>query len=301
MKVLLTGANGLIGQKLKKALASREDVELIATSLHEELCPLPLAYRFEMMDITDHLRTEALLERHRPGVVIHTAALANVNLCEKEQATCERINTEAVQNLTRLANRFETHLIHFSSDFVFDGQRDDYREEDPTRPLNHYGATKEAAEQYLMNHGHKWSIIRTILVYGYFPGMKRNNLATWVYYTLRQNKPIWVVGDQYRTPTLAEDVAEACAEMALRGKTGIYHLAGKELMSIRDMALRVAQHFGLDSTLVRPISSEELNEPAPRPPRSGFTLEKAEKMLHYQPRSLSEGLKVLDKQIHKLK
>jgi dTDP-4-dehydrorhamnose reductase len=298
MKILLTGANGLVGQKIKEHLAGSEQVELIATSLHPEVNPLRGGYIFETLDITLSPGPEEIIRRHRPHVVINAAAQANVNLCEQEKDHCRRINTEAVMELTRIANLYGFHLVQISTDFVFDGRSTAYSEEDPTGPVNYYGTCKQEAEDHIIQHAKQWSIIRTVLVYGYFREMKKQNLVTWIYHSLTNQRSIQVVHDQYRMPTLGEDLARTVGKVARERISGIFHICGRELMSIEQIAHRVAGHFGLDTELITPVSSSELNEPAMRPPKTGFNLFRAEQMLNYAPHSFQEGLNIIERQIH---
>lgn len=300
MKILLTGANGLVGQKIKKELVGKEDVDLMATSLHPEVNPLAGRYHFQTLDITVTSHLQELISHFQPHTVINCAAQANVNRCEQEKTECLKINTEAVAELTRLANKNNIHLIQLSSDFVFAGLKTNYQEEDEAAPVNYYGLAKKEAEDHIISHARKWSIVRTILVYGFVPEMHRQNLVTWVIQSLQNNQPIRVVNDQYRMPTLGEDLARAVGQMALMEQTGIYHISGRELMSIEQMAHRVAEYFSLPSDLISPVTSSELQEPARRPPQSGFNLLKAEKELDYIPHSFEEGLKIIEKQIDKI-
>lgn len=301
MRILLTGTNGLVGQKIKKELAGKKQVDLLATSLHPEVNPLQADYHFTTLDITRTDEAEELIRRFEPHVLINSAAQANVNRCEQNKAQCLHVNTEAVYGLTRLANKYNLHLIQLSSDFVFDGLRTDYQEDDEARPVNYYGLAKKEAEDYIIKHASKWSIVRTILVYGYVPAMNRHNLVSWVYQSLKNGNNIRLVNDQYRMPTLGEDLAWAVGQMVLKKKTGIYHICGRELMSIEEIARQVALFFSLDPHLIRPVSSAQLNEPARRPPKSGFNLFKAEKELDYMPHSFEEGLKIIDKQTDKMR
>jgi dTDP-4-dehydrorhamnose reductase len=298
MKILLTGANGLVGQKIKAGLAGMPQVQLTATSLHPEIHPLDRDYRFETLDITSATHLKDVVARHQPDVIINAAAQANVNACEQNRILCRQVNTEAVMDITHIANRYGIHLVQISTDFVFSGLKTNYSEEDNPDPLNYYGMAKKEAEDYIMEHARQWSIIRTILVYGHVPELNRQNLVTWVYHSLKNGRPINVVHDQYRTPTLAEDLALACSQIALHAEEGIFHIAGREMMSVEQIARQVAEHFRLDAGLITPVSSAWLNEPAMRPPRSGFNLMKAEKTLGFIPHSFQEGLTTLERQLH---
>jgi dTDP-4-dehydrorhamnose reductase len=299
MKILITGANGLVGQKLKNEILRRNNMQLIATSQSPETNILKQEYIFETLDITNKTETAYLLERYKPDVLINTAAQANANACEKNRSHCWQVNTEAVKHLTRISNQLDIHFIHFSTDFVFSGKQPVYHEEDTPEPVNFYGTCKKEAEAFITAHANKWSIIRTILVYGYVPQMKRNNLVTWIYESLKQGKPLNIVNDQFRAPTFGEDLARATLEIAGKGRTGIFHISGKEVMSIYEMALKIAEHFILDKNLLTPVPSAALDEPAQRPPHTRFDLYKAEKELNFFPHSFKESLDIIEKQIYK--
>ena len=298
MKILITRANGLVGQKLKSEILRRNNIQLIATSRSPETNILKQNYIFETLDITNESETEYILERYKPDVLINTAAQGNVNECEKDRSHCWQVNTEAVKHLTRISSQLDIHFIHFSTDFVFSGTQPIYNEEDIPEPVNFYGTCKKEAEDFMISNAKKWSIIRTILVYGYVPNMKRNNIVMWIYQSLKDGKPLKIVNDQFRAPTFGEDLAWATTEMAEKGKTGIFHLSGKEVMSIYNMALKIADHFRLDKNLLNPLPSAALYEPALRPPHTRFDLYKAEKELNFFPRTFEESLNIIEKQIH---
>ena len=301
MRILLTGANGLVGQKLKESISCSKDMELIATSRSLEVNPLEYNYTFELLDITKPEQISGIFSKYNPNVLINAAAEANVNFCEKNKIPCWKTNVEAVMNLVKYCNLYHTHLVHISTDFVFDGRKISYEEDDTPSPLNYYGITKQEGEQYIINECRKWSVIRTILLYGYFHGMKKDNIVTWVINSLSDNKSIKAVNDQYRCPTLAEDLANTLKSITIEQKEGIFHISGNEMYTISEMAYITAEYFGLDKTLISEISTLALNEPAPRPSRTRFNLMKASKELEFIPKTFQEGLKIIDKQINKKK
>ena len=143
----------------------------------------------------------------------------------------------------------------------------------------------------------KWSIARTIIVFGVAPGLSRSNVILWAKGALEKGEPIKVVDDQWRMPTLAEDLADGCIRIAKQGATGIYHLSGPDGMSILELVQRVGNFFKLDTSVVEPIKSVTLGQPAKRPPRTGFVLDKARKELGYAPRGFEAGLQVLKEQL----
>jgi len=295
VKILVTGCNGLLGQKLIALLTTLPEVNLVATAR----TPLAGAWDvpFELMDVTDTAAVEQVIARHTPGVIIHAAAMTQVDVCEQNQEACYRANVLGVENIIQAARRCGAHLVHVSTDFIFDGQREMLREDDAPNPVNYYGACKWIAEQRVMASDVSSTIVRTVLVYGILPGIVRSNILTWVKESLENGKRIQVVNDQWRTPTLAEDLAYGCYLAASKGARGIYHLSGKDYLSIYDIAMRTADFFGLDTSLVIPIESTKLQQPAQRPPRTGFNIEKARRELGYEPHSLNEGIAMVATQL----
>ena len=297
MKILVTGSNGLLGQKLVRLLKAKSDVTLIAASRGQNRIADKAGYAFEELDITDPSAVERIMSRHKPHAVIHTAAMTQVDLCESRQAECWKTNVESVRSFVRECQKHGTRLIQISSDFIFDGTSGPYREGDPPNPLNFYGRSKLAAEELLLASSIPWTLLRTILVYGLAENRPRPNVVLWVKESLEKGRKIRVVKDQLRMPTLAEDLAWVSSAAATKGAGGIYHVSGGEMMSIFELARQTADFFGLDPALIEPVGSEELAEPARRPLKTGFILKKACRDLDYRPRSFREGLAVIKDQL----
>ena len=291
-KIFVTGSNGLLGQKIIEVLSGIETVGVIATSGNVDKIVDVKGYNFELLDLTNHVETAYIIRTHNPDTIINTAAMTQVDKCEKQKAECWKINVEALENLIKCSNDAKAHLIHLSSDFVFDGTGGPYSENDIPNPLSYYGLSKWEGEKIVVDLADKWTIVRTILVYGVNLKMTRLNIVLWVKDSLEAGKPIRVVNDQFRAPTLVDDLANACIEMAVREKTGIFHISGPEMMSIVDIAYKVADFYNLDRSLITPVSSTELNEIARRPKSTGFVLDKAIKEINYLPHTLDEGLKI---------
>ncbi|GJM28224.1 MAG: NAD(P)-dependent oxidoreductase [Cyclobacteriaceae bacterium] len=290
MKILLTGANGLLGQKLVELLESN-GTGFLATSQGASRIQIP-GIRYLSLDITDKNRLLEVVEEYRPTVIINTAAMTQVDQCETERDACWKLNVQAVTDLITAAAKVNAHLIHLSTDFIFDGLNGPYREEDQPNPVNFYGRSKWEAEKLLYESKIKWSIARTILVYGATPGVSRSNIMLWVKQNLDSGKPIRVVDDQFRTPTLVEDLAMGCFLMAQQSAAGIYHISGEELLTPFDIATITAEHFSLNKSLITRTDSTLFTQPARRPPKTGFIVEKAKKELGYQPHSFREGLDI---------
>lgn len=297
MKILLTGSNGLLGQKLVARLHQEPGVELVATSRGaNKLAAQFPAVRFVPLDVSDAPQVQQVLAHERPTHVIHTAAMTNADECELNRAACWQHNVSAVKHLAATCAALDVHLTHLSTDFVFGGDAGPLAEDAVPAPVNFYGESKLAAEHLVQASPGRWAIARTVLVYGVAHEYGRTNLVLWVRDSLRAGQPIKVVADQWRTPTLAEDLAEGCWLLARQSAQGIYHLSGDEFLTPYDLALRVAAHFSLDAGLITKVDASSFTQPARRPARTGFIIEKARRELGYRPHSLAEGIALVSQQ-----
>lgn len=296
MKILVTGANGLLGQKLCELLQNDKTVQLVATARGKAVFPLNRG-EFLPLDITDAAQVEKVISSTRPDVIINTAAMTNVDQCETEKELCWKANVNAVENLVNACQENNVHLIHVSTDFIFDGSHGPLDENEKPAPVNYYGESKLAAEKIIRQSSVPWGILRTVLVFGITKDMSRSNIVLWVKKSLEQGKKIQVVNDQWRTPTLAEDLAMGCYLAAKKKAKGIYNISGKDFLSPYDIAIQTAEFFKLDKSLIHPTDSNQFKQPARRPLTTGFIIEKARKELGYEPRSFKEGLAVLASQL----
>jgi dTDP-4-dehydrorhamnose reductase len=257
-------------------------------------------YIYESLDITSNAEVNAIVKKYLPDVIINTAAMTNVDACESKREECWALNVTAVQYLVDAIDKEadKTQLIHLSTDFIFDGDKgSEYVETDTPNPQSYYALSKNESEKILLQSKIKWAIARTIIVYGIVDNMSRSNIVLWAKDALTKGQKINVVDDQFRAPTLAEDLAAGCILIADKGATGIYHLSGPETMSVLDLVYRVADFWKLDKSVVTPTKSTTLNQAARRPPYTGFVIDKAKRELGYNPHKFEEGLAILDKQL----
>lgn len=299
MKLLVTGSNGLLGQKITDACRMRKDIELIATARIEDRYQPKTGYVFEVMDITNATQVMEVMQRYRPDVVIHTAAMTNVDQCESDHTGCDAQNVDAVSHLVNACNIVGAHLVHVSTDFVFSGSTGPLDEEAIPAPISYYGKSKLRGEAIVQAESNSWCMVRAILVYGVVHDMSRSNFVLWAKNNLEQGKAINVVDDQFRTATLAEDLADGCLRAAVQRATGIYHIGGPEFMSIYEMVMKVADFWHLDKSFITPVKSAAIAQPAQRPPITGFVIEKAKRDLGYRPHAFLEGLAILQQQLKK--
>ena len=295
--ILITGSNGLLGQKITERLLESRQFNWVATSRGANRYPTTVGYVYAEMDILDPAAIRRVVEAHQPDAIIHTAAMTNVEVSEAQPELAHRLNVDAVRTLTEIATEHNIQLVHLSTDFIFDGAEGPYDELAAPNPLSYYGKTKLEAEEVIKNSTCKWAILRTILVYGISHDMSRSNIVLWAKASLENGKSIQVVNDQWRTPTLAEDLADCCLLAVEHDARGVYNASGKDFMSIAELVYSVADFWQLDKSLVTELSSASLNQDARRPVRTGFILDKAIKELGYQPHSFEAGLKLLDQQI----
>lgn len=289
-KILIIGANGFVGRRILDQLSEQGTYELFACSLHPDIQPTE-NHTFIRLDIQDYPAVETLLEHIAPDVVINCAALSAPDYCEQHPEEAVAINVEAVANLAECCEHLGSRLIHLSTDFVFDGKENRlYTEEDTPAPVNYYGQTKHQGEQEIEEICSDYAIARVVVIYGKALPGQHGNIVQLVKNRLEAGEEIRVVSDQYRTPTWVADVAVGVERLILTEKSGIYHIAGGEQLSIAEMAYRVADYFHLDRSLIHPVSTEEMNEATPRPRYSGLSIKKAGIELDYTPHTFEEGL-----------
>jgi dTDP-4-dehydrorhamnose reductase len=298
IKILVTGSNGLLGQKLTELILPDPELQLVATGRGHDRFPQNGKYDYAELDVSDSAQVEEVLKRYKPDVLIHAAAMTNVDECEKRKDECWLANVDSVKNLISVCEQLDIHLIHISTDFIFDGEDGPYTEEAEPHPVSYYGLTKLEAETLIKASSCSWTILRTIIVYGIVNDMSRSNIVLWAKGALEKGAPINVVNDQWRMPTLAEDLAACCILAAKKKQQGVYNASGKDMMSIIELVEKVADYWKLDRSLIKPISSASLNQAARRPKRTGFILDKTINDLGYQPHSFQEGLSILDKQLN---
>ncbi|MGK7392519.1 MAG: SDR family oxidoreductase [Candidatus Cyclobacteriaceae bacterium M2_1C_046] len=298
-KILITGSNGLLGQKLVKLLSENDSVDLVATARGENRNPGG-NYSFRTLDITNSDEVTNTINEENPDVVINTAAMTNVDQCELNQEECYTQNVTAVENLIRACEPTNTFLLHVSTDFIFDGSEGPLKEDATPAPVNYYGETKLWAEEKIQSSSIlRWAIARTVLVFGVAHDMSRSNIVLWVKKSLEDKKEINIVDDQYRTPTLAEDLATGCWLIAEKAAEGVFHISGEEILTPYEIAVQTAEVFGLNKALINRTDSTKFTQPAKRPPKTGFVIDKAKTELGYQPLSFKESLLVLKMQLEK--
>jgi dTDP-4-dehydrorhamnose reductase len=292
MKILVTGANGLLGQSLLKQLLHKK-FNVVATGRGPQRAGsnLPTEYFYADIDITDGPAIEKFVLEQKPSVIVHAAAMTQVDLCELNKQECYNINVTATRFIIDAAKQVRPKFIFVSTDFIFDGSDGPYNEDAEPDPVNYYGSTKMVAEKAVMESGLDWAIARTILVYGIAPETGRTNILGFIKDSIEAGKTIRMVNDQVRTPTYVEDLAKGIVLMIEKNATGIFNISGEEKMTPYDMAIATARYFGLNANLIQKSTSSDINQPAVRPPVTGFNISKAKKELGYKPVTFAEALR----------
>ena len=289
MKILILGTNGFTGRRILKRLSPNHQV--LACSLHPDILP-ETGYQFQTLDILDSDATDALLNSFQPDVIINASALSVVDYCEQHPEEAYAINVSAVKHFAEYSHANSCRLIHLSTDFVFDGTTSKaYEETDTPNPVNYYGKTKRLSEEVIEQICENYAIMRVEVVYGKPFERQHGNIVHLVKNRLESGQSIRVVCDQFRSPTWVEDIALGTELLLSPKHNGIYHICGGETMSVADIAYRTAAYFNLDSSLIQPVTTKEMNEATPRPRFSPMNTGKAYLDLGYQPSSFEEGLK----------
>jgi dTDP-4-dehydrorhamnose reductase len=290
MKLLITGASGLLGSKLTElAITRSHQVYSVDIQLPTHGIPVQL-------DISDKNKVEKTLKRIKPDAVIHTAALTDVDKCETEKALAYKINAEATDHIAAATARIGAHLTYVSTDYVFDGEQGFYKEEDETNPISYYGYTKLKGEEFTKEHAGKWCITRISVLYGW--SGNKQNFATWLINSLRQKREVKVLEDQYVSPTLNTNLAEMLLEISQKKVLGTLHTAGATRVSRYEYALKLAEVFSLDTGTMKPARTEEMQWKAKRPRDSSLNVTKAKACLLNKPMALDEALEAMAKENH---
>lgn len=296
-KILITGANGLLGQKLVNLLCTSHKYEIFALSRGKNRNNNTRDYTYYEIDLTDFDKLAQIVNDVNPATIINTAALTKVDACEDNREECDLINVELVRQLVQLSEKLSSYLIHISTDFIFDGTNGPYKEDDQPNPLNYYGLSKLKSENILQESSVAFAILRTILVFGQVDNMSTNNFVIWLKESIENKKEVTIVDDQFRMPTFVDDLAHACLLAVEQKAEGVFNVSSCELMSIYDMALEVATIFNLDTTYIKRISTSALDQKAKRPAVTGFDLSKSNKILGLPLVTFSERLQVFKNQL----
>ncbi len=293
MRILITGCNGLLGQRLTHLAPAT--AELFGVDLGEAPVVLP-PERYQRLDLGARKEVEADVRAFAPDWILNAAAYTNVNRAEVERELCWRANVTGVENLALACRKHHCRLAHVSTDYIFDGQHGPYHEEDLPRPIGYYGKSKLAAENVLHGAEIHFAVARTMVLYGHARQVKAD-FVSWLINSLRQGQPVRIVTDQFGNTTLADELALGLWRIVDREAEGFYHVAGTEIIDRYTFARKIAAVFDLDERLITPITTADLHQEAPRPMRSGLIVEKAIRELGVELSDATGGLVKLKQQL----
>ena len=287
MKLLITGASGLYGSKLAQ-LALARGIEVYSSDIQSLL----VYGNFVKLDISEKELVEEAFKTIKPDVVVHAATLTDVDKCELNKALAWKVNVEGTKNIAEAAKGTNSFLIYISTDYVFSGEKGEYKETDTPNPINYYGLTKLKAEEIVQTQA-EYFIARPSVIYGSTPAAGKVNFALWLIETLRKGERVKIVNDQWNTPTLNSNLAEMTLEVIERHLTGIYHLCGATRVSRLEFADLIAEVFGLDKSLIDSVLSSQFTWSAKRPMDSSLDTSKAQMTLTHKPLEMHDALKKL--------
>jgi len=290
MKLLITGINGFLGRHLTNYLAGK-GFSVTATGRNNAKGTLLNSVKFISADLLNTQQSFEMVNELQPNVIIHTAAKSKPDECEQQKELCLQTNLEATKILANAAKQVSAKFIFISTDFVL-GEGENHIETSIPNPLNFYAQSKLMAEIYIQQHLDNYCIIRPVLIYGKHIEGIRNTFIDWVQQSLQAGKQIKVVNDQFRTPTFVDDICFGIERIISLDKTGIYHLAGEQILTPYSMAVKIANHLQLDCNLIIPVDENSFPEPVKRAKRSIVNIDKAKAELDYQPLSFDEGLRM---------
>ncbi|MAQ31547.1 MAG: NAD(P)-dependent oxidoreductase [Flavobacteriales bacterium] len=283
--VLITGANGFLGQKLSFFL-SQNKFNVIATGLGPDQSQINHDHQYFNLDITSSKDCVQLLDQVRPDLIINSAAITNVDFCEKNQRKCFAVNSKSIKNFIPYVQKHNIHFIQISTDFVFEGLNSFYTEDDICVPINIYGESKLEAESLIKKSNILYTILRPSLLYG----IGRGNFLTWSLEHLKDNADLKIVDDQHRTPTFILDLVLVIFQVIKLKKYGTYHISSGECLSIFEIVCNIAKYLNIDYSRIRKIKSIELNQIADRPINSSLCIDKAIRDLNFEPTKLNNAL-----------
>ena len=250
MRVLVIGASGFIGQHLVRRLARTSGDYIVGTFLTRP--PGTDAISWRRVDLTDQAGLERLFQSARPDAVVHLAAIADVGTAERDPQRATAINVGATSAVARLCDQYRAKLVFVSTEYVFPGDRGNYREDETPEPVTHYGRTKWQAELEVARLCADWCVLRTSIVYGW-PEPGERNFAPWLIESLRSGHAYNAPTEVYRTPIFVGHLCEGIERLVASNHHGICHVAGRDWVSMYDFSSAIARAFDLDTELVIPV------------------------------------------------
>ena len=281
MKICIVGASGLLGEGFQRVSKDSKNEFIFCYAKNK----IPNA---EQLDITKEDAIKSFFQIHKPDTLINCSAIADLEFCEKNKSHAFNVNTLGAKKLAQACNIYGSHLIHVSTDYVFDGNAGPYQENDVPKPISYYGQTKHESEELVLKENENFCVARTALLYGWC--QNKQNLATMIISELRNNRQVKLIDDQQVSPSYADNVAEMMLELAKMKISGTFNVANSSIITRYDFGILLSEVFELNKSLIKPISAEDFHWKVPRPYKGGLLIEKISKMLRKKPLSAKECL-----------
>jgi dTDP-4-dehydrorhamnose reductase len=290
-KILIIGVSGLLGNKIYNL--AKNDYQVFGTyNTHK-----PSIENIYMLDVTKRNEVFKLIENVKPDFVIDTHALHNVDYCELHPEEAWLVNVEGTKNVAEACKTFSCKYIFISTDYVFDGKKTTpYTEKDKPNPLNYYAKTKLIAEEAIKFLTSDYIIARTAVLFG-LGGLGKEPFATWLIKKLKNREEVKAVIDQYNNPTLVDNLAEILLTLCEKDKVGLFHITGRTNLNRYEFSIKIAERFGLNKELIKPITTPELNQIAPRPRKVALDVSKVERATKVKTLTIDEALDNLKQQV----
>ncbi len=286
MRFVVTGSNGLVGSRAC-ALLKQGGHEVVG--LGRGARRTTHTDRYLSLDLGLEADVLTAIESAAPDVILHTASMTEVDACEKNPEAAYAANVTAAAAVARGARRVGAHLVHVSTDYVFDGDHGPYDEQALPNPRGVYAVTKHMGEQAARIFVPGCAIARTAVVYGW-PAAGRPNFGAWLVGALEKRQPLKLFEDQFVSASLADSVAAMVVELGARKLGGIWNTCGAEVVDRVTFGRALCEVFGFDASLITPTKMADLKLASPRPLRSGLKVDKARAQLEAKPLSLAESL-----------
>jgi len=297
--MLVIGGGGQLGSKIIEQ--GHLNFDMYATYMTR---PPPLTRsRIYRIDKTDVEGIQKLISDLSPQVVVDTAAIHNVDYCEVHKEEARTVNVIGTKNVAEACRRCSAGMVFLSTDYVFDGAKGNYCEDDPVNPINYYGISKLEGERVVEANCDNHIIVRPSVIYGWLASSlsesssgKPLNFAMWLTMKLQSKESVTIVTDQYSSPTLSDSLAQIILELCRTNAKGVYHVAGRTRLSRYEFAVAIARKMGLDHSLISPIETAHLKQMAARPMDSSLNVARVERTLGMTMPTVAEALEVFDKQ-----
>lgn len=290
-KTLIIGGSGLVGRVL---ITRIKDTAKVYATYNFNKINLDGA-KFYQLDVQDEKRVNELVKEIQPDTVINAAAKRNTRYCEENPDVAYKVNVVGTKNIVDACKTINAKLVFFSSDQVFDGTKGSYSEDDGLNPLNAYGKQKVMAEEIIKDNLDNWLILRASHIYAWSPGS--DNFISWIIDELKSGREVQISYDQFVTPIHVENFVDILIKLLERDRRGIYHVGEGECLTKYEFVKRIKETFRFDEAIIKPISSEALNQDTVRPKNNCLDLSKIKNELDFSKYNIKNGLEIMKEEV----